>query len=180
MSSRWRRRAARVQVIVVFTTRLCAGVLRVSETVRGCGIAEPFSAGGCRGCEGVGFPRGGSGFLIASLTTSLVCLPLSKTESSTHPLRVTLHSQFFLASIRNMGLVELLGFCISIFGLYGVVQCLRFLLPCFIISSVSSILNNAEHSLAHAVTTGAIPAMNDYRVDLEMYTSCFCGHRSSS
>ena len=47
----------------------------MSETVRGCGIAEPFSASGC---EGVGFPRGGIGFLIASLTTSLlfVCLSL--------------------------------------------------------------------------------------------------------
>jgi hypothetical protein len=79
-----------------------------------------------------------------------------------------------------MGLIELLGFCISIFGMYCVVLCLRFLLPCSIITNVSSILNNAEQSLAHGVATGAIPLMNDYRVDLEMYTSCFCDYMSSS
>jgi hypothetical protein len=48
------------------------------------------------------------------------------------------------------------------------------------ITNVSSILNNSEQSLVHAVTTGAIPAMNDYRVDLEILASRFARMRIES
>ncbi|KAH9067661.1 hypothetical protein EDB87DRAFT_18954 [Lactarius vividus] len=67
-----------------------------------------------------------------------------------------------------MDFIEWLGFCLSILGTYGVVIYLRLLIPCYIIPNVSSMLNNAEQSLTHAVTIGALPEMSDYRVDLEI------------
>ncbi|KAH9068028.1 hypothetical protein EDB83DRAFT_2519147 [Lactarius deliciosus] len=62
-----------------------------------------------------------------------------------------------------MGLVDTLGFCISVFGL---VIYLRFLLPHNIIPTISSMLTDAEQSLALAITIGAIPEMSDYKVGL--------------
>ncbi|KAI9465244.1 hypothetical protein BJY52DRAFT_1245983 [Lactarius psammicola] len=79
-----------------------------------------------------------------------------------------------------MGPIEWIGFCISIFGMYSVVICLRLILPCYIIPNVSSMLNNAGQSLAHAVTTGAIPEMSDYRVDLEILANRFARMRIES
>jgi len=79
-----------------------------------------------------------------------------------------------------MAMIEFLGFCVSVFGMYGVVICIRFLLPCFITPTVSSMLDNAEQSLADAVATGAIPEVNDHRVDLEILTSRFARMRIES
>ncbi|KAH9060669.1 hypothetical protein EDB87DRAFT_1576804 [Lactarius vividus] len=62
-----------------------------------------------------------------------------------------------------MGLVDTLGFCISVFGL---VIYLRFLLPHNIIPTISSMLTDAERSLALAITIGAVPEMSDYKVGL--------------
>ncbi|KAH9034523.1 hypothetical protein EDB84DRAFT_1561394 [Lactarius hengduanensis] len=62
-----------------------------------------------------------------------------------------------------MGLVDTLGFCISVFGL---VIYLRFLLPHNTIPTISSMLADAEQSLALAITIGAIPEMSDYKVGL--------------
>jgi hypothetical protein len=70
--------------------------------------------------------------------------------------------------------VELLGISVSLFGLYGVVISLRFVLPCFIMTTVSSILSNAEQALALAVASGAIPEVNEYRGHLETYAYCVC------
>ncbi|KAH8988365.1 hypothetical protein EDB92DRAFT_1872227, partial [Lactarius akahatsu] len=62
-----------------------------------------------------------------------------------------------------MGLVDTLGFCISVFGL---VIYLQFLLPHNTIPTISSMLVDAEQSLALAMTIGAIPEMSDYKVGL--------------
>jgi hypothetical protein len=71
-------------------------------------------------------------------------------------------------------MIEFLGFSVSIFG---VVICARFVLPCFIIPPLSSTLENAEQSLAHAVATGAIPEINEHTVEFEMYASRLCKTR---
>jgi hypothetical protein len=79
-------------------------------------------------------------------------------------------------------LIEFLGISVAIFGLYVVVVSLRFVLPCFILPTVSSILSNAEQALILAVASGAIPETNEYRGRLEMY-ACVCNppsHRSDS
>ncbi|KAH9051002.1 hypothetical protein EDB83DRAFT_2317086 [Lactarius deliciosus] len=79
-----------------------------------------------------------------------------------------------------MDLIEWLGFCLSILGTCGVVIYLRHLIPYYIIPNVSSMLNNAERSLAHAVTIGALPEMSDYWVDLEILASRFARMRIES
>jgi hypothetical protein len=70
-------------------------------------------------------------------------------------------------------LIEFLGISVAIFGLCVVVVSLRFVLPYFILPTVSSILSNAEQALILAVASGAIPETNEYRVHLEMY-ACGC------
>lgn len=79
-----------------------------------------------------------------------------------------------------MGLIEWIGFCVSIFGMYGLVIYLRFLLPCYLIPNVWTILDNAAQSLSYAVTTGAISEMSEYRVDLEILANQFAGMRLES
>ncbi|KAH9068029.1 hypothetical protein EDB83DRAFT_2595015 [Lactarius deliciosus] len=58
-----------------------------------------------------------------------------------------------------MGLVDTLGFCISVFGL---VIYLRFLLPHNLIPTISSMLTDAEQSLALATTIGAVVILTHY------------------
>ncbi|KAH9057236.1 hypothetical protein EDB87DRAFT_1632437 [Lactarius vividus] len=65
-----------------------------------------------------------------------------------------------------MAIVDILGFCISVFG---VVIYLRFLLPCNIIPVISTMLTDAEQSLALALTIGASSELSNYRVDLAMF-----------
>ncbi|KAH9035130.1 hypothetical protein EDB83DRAFT_2318817 [Lactarius deliciosus] len=69
-----------------------------------------------------------------------------------------------------MAIIDILGFCISIFG---VVIYLRFLLPRNIIPNISTTLTDAEQSLALALTIGAISETSDYRVDLAISGSLF-------
>ncbi|KAH8982648.1 hypothetical protein EDB86DRAFT_3086015 [Lactarius hatsudake] len=64
-----------------------------------------------------------------------------------------------------MAIIDILGFCISVFG---VVIYLRFLLPRNIIPIISTTLTDAEQSLTLALTIGAISETSDYRVDLAM------------
>ncbi|KAI9435740.1 hypothetical protein H4582DRAFT_2130350 [Lactarius indigo] len=76
-----------------------------------------------------------------------------------------------------MSLVDTLGFCISVFG---VVIYLRFLLPHNIIPTISSMLTDAEQSLALAITIGAVPEMSDHKVGIAVLYSLAsrnCGNR---
>lgn len=68
-----------------------------------------------------------------------------------------------------MGFFEIFGFCVSVLGMYGVVVCLRCLLPCHIIPNVSAMLNDAQDTLTRAVTAGAIPDISEHGLDLERY-----------
>ncbi|KAH9034209.1 hypothetical protein EDB85DRAFT_1948239 [Lactarius pseudohatsudake] len=78
------------------------------------------------------------------------------TELHPSPLFESLYSLFISFEIFTsniMGLVDALGFCISVFGL---VIYLRFLLPHNTIPTISSMLADAEQSLALATTIGAL------------------------
>ncbi|KAN0126237.1 hypothetical protein V8E53_015230 [Lactarius tabidus] len=68
-----------------------------------------------------------------------------------------------------MGFFDIFGFCVSILQMYGVVVHLRNLLPRNTIPHVSAKLDDAQDTLAHAVTAGAIPHISIYREDLERY-----------
>jgi hypothetical protein len=68
-----------------------------------------------------------------------------------------------------MRFTDILSFCFSIFGLYGLVYYLCFLIPRNIIPHVSAVLAEAERLLDRAESTGVIPRPNDYRTALTLY-----------
>ena len=68
-----------------------------------------------------------------------------------------------------MQFTDILSFCISILGLYGLVYYLRFLIPRNVIPYVSSILTETECLLDHAESITVIPQSNDYRLALTSY-----------
>jgi hypothetical protein len=68
-----------------------------------------------------------------------------------------------------MQLTDILSFCFSILGLYGLVHYLRFLIPRNVLPYVSAVLTEAEHLLERAESTGIIPRPNHYRSALTSY-----------
>ena len=70
-----------------------------------------------------------------------------------------------------MQFTDILSFCFSILGLYGLVYYLRFLIPRNFLSYVSAVLTEAEHLLDRAESTDVIPQSNDYRSALTLYES---------
>lgn len=77
----------------------------------------------------------------------------------------------------NKGFLEIFILYIAALAVYGIVICLRCLLPCNIIENLSPLLNDVEQCLTSAVTIGAIPA--EYRADLEMYGTLYLQKLSS-
>jgi hypothetical protein len=67
-----------------------------------------------------------------------------------------------------MRFTDILSFCFSILGLYGLLYYLRFLIPRNLIPYVSAVLTEAEHLLDRAESTGVIPRPND-RSALTLY-----------
>jgi hypothetical protein len=61
---------------------------------------------------------------------------------------------------------DILSFCFSILGPYGLVYYLRFLIPRNVLPSLST---EAGHLLDRAESTGVIPRPNDYRSPLTSY-----------
>ena len=68
-----------------------------------------------------------------------------------------------------MQFADILSFCLSILGLYGLIYYLRFLIPRNVIPYVSAVLTEAEHLLDHAESITVIPQSNDYRSALTLY-----------
>jgi hypothetical protein len=68
-----------------------------------------------------------------------------------------------------MQFTDILSFCFSILGLYGLVYYLRFLIPRNVLPYVSAVLTDAERLLGRAESTGVIPQPNDYRSALTWY-----------
>jgi len=68
-----------------------------------------------------------------------------------------------------MRFTDILSFCFSILGLYGLVYYLRFLIPRNLLPYVSAVLTEAEHLLDRAESIGVIPQPNDYRSALTLY-----------
>ena len=68
-----------------------------------------------------------------------------------------------------MQITDILSFCFSILGLYGLVYYLRFLIPRNLLPYVSAVLAEAEHLLDRAESTGVLPQPNVYRSTLKLY-----------
>ena len=68
-----------------------------------------------------------------------------------------------------MQFTDILNFCFSILGLYGLAHYLRLLIPRNILPHVSAVLTETEILLDGAESTGVIPQPNDYRSALTLY-----------
>ena len=68
-----------------------------------------------------------------------------------------------------MRFTDILSFCFSILGLYGLVYYLRFLIPRITLPHVLVVLTEAEHLLDRAESISIIPQPNDYRSALTSY-----------
>jgi hypothetical protein len=68
-----------------------------------------------------------------------------------------------------MQFTDILSFCFSVLGLYGLVYYLRYLIPRNVLPYVSTVLTEAEHLLDRAESIGVIPQPNDYRSALTLY-----------
>ena len=68
-----------------------------------------------------------------------------------------------------MQFTDVLSFCFSTLGLYGLIYYLRFLIPRNVLPYVSAVLTEAEHLLDRAESTGVIPRPNKYRSALTLY-----------
>jgi len=66
--------------------------------------------------------------------------------------------------ILRLRFTDIISFCFSILGLYGLVYYLRFLIPRNVLLCLSSI-GEAEHLLDRAESIGVIPQPNAYRSD---------------
>jgi hypothetical protein len=68
-----------------------------------------------------------------------------------------------------MQFIDILSFCFSILGFYGLVYYLHFLIPRNLLPYVSAVLTEAERLLDRAESTGIISQTNDYRSALTLY-----------
>ena len=68
-----------------------------------------------------------------------------------------------------MEFTDILSFCFSVLGLYGLVYYLRFLIPRNVLPHVSAVLTEAEHLLDHAESSGVILRPGVYRSALTLY-----------
>ncbi|KAH9967489.1 hypothetical protein BC827DRAFT_596833 [Russula dissimulans] len=63
--------------------------------------------------------------------------------------------------------MDALSFCLSLLGIYGLVLYLRYLLPRYVIPSLSSLLNEIQQLLRHAEVLNAIPPESEYKTQLD-------------
>ena len=67
-----------------------------------------------------------------------------------------------------MGFIDILSFCLSILGVYGLVLYLRYLLPHYIIPLISALLNETRQLLDSAEALSAIPLESELRNQLDL------------
>jgi len=68
-----------------------------------------------------------------------------------------------------MALIDILGFCLSLLGIYGLLLYLRHLLPRYAIPSLSTLLNETQQLLRHAEVISAISPENESQMQLYWY-----------
>lgn len=68
-----------------------------------------------------------------------------------------------------MSFIDTLNFCLSLFGLYSLVLCLCYLLPCYKIPPLSTFLDETQQLLDHAEAIGAVPQDSEDSARLYLY-----------
>ena len=67
-----------------------------------------------------------------------------------------------------MRFVDILGFCLSILGVYGLVLYLRYLLPHYVIPLLYDLLNETRQLLGRAEALNAIPLESELKTQLDL------------
>ena len=67
-----------------------------------------------------------------------------------------------------MRFIDILSFCLSILGVYGLVLYLRYLLPHYVIQLLSALLNETQQLLDRAEALHAIPLESELRSQLDL------------
>ena len=68
-----------------------------------------------------------------------------------------------------MDFLDVVNLCLSILGLYGLIISPRYLLPRYIVPSLSALLRETQQLLQSAEKCGAIPLGSQYRTQLDLY-----------
>jgi hypothetical protein len=68
-----------------------------------------------------------------------------------------------------MSFIDILGFSLSVLGIYSLVLYLRYLLPRYNIPPLSAFLNETQQLLGHAEEICAIQPESEYRAHLHLY-----------
>jgi len=71
--------------------------------------------------------------------------------------------------ISPMDFLDVVNLCLSILGLYGLIISPRYLLPRYIVPSLSALLKETQLLLQNAEKCGAIPLGSQYRTQLDLY-----------
>jgi len=79
-----------------------------------------------------------------------------------------------------MRLIDVLSFCLSVLGTYGLVYSLRWALPRNVLPRVSNALDEAETLLDHAEGINAIRNLAEYRTRLAIFGHQFLQMRTES
>jgi len=65
-----------------------------------------------------------------------------------------------------MRFIDVLGLCLSVLGIYGLILYLRYLLPYYVVPLLSALLNETQQLLDRAEALSAIPLESEYRTQL--------------
>jgi len=76
-----------------------------------------------------------------------------------------------------MGVIDLIGFILSVLGGYNLILFFLGLLPANIIPHVLIRLNELGASLDNPEAVDTIPSTSQFRIDFAMYELCFGSHR---
>lgn len=67
-----------------------------------------------------------------------------------------------------MPFIDILGFCLSLVGINGLILYFCYLLPRNAIPLLSTLLNETQQLLDHAEEIGAVPPQSDSRTHLDL------------
>ena len=67
-----------------------------------------------------------------------------------------------------MPFIDILGFCLSLAGINGLILYFRYLLPCNAIPLLSTLLNETQQLLDRAEEIGTVPLQSESRTHLDL------------
>ncbi len=105
-------------------------------------------------------------FVLPQAVVSIISLKVSPFFVLLLPQHI---SSVLLYSAYRIPSIDKLGLSLSILGIYGLILCLRYLIPYYAIPHLSARLKETRQLLDHAEAVNAIPPECEYRTSLDLY-----------